>query len=49
VVLDRIRLLKSDDPSGLSLATISYHAPSQMIVNETATLLLSRLEGMITE
>jgi GGDEF domain-containing protein len=49
VVLDRIRLLKSDDPSGLSLSTTSYHAPSQMIERETAKLLLARLEGMITE
>ena len=49
VVLDRIDALQSDNPTGLQLATTSYHAPSQMIPKETGTLLLARLEGMIVE
>ncbi len=49
VVLDRIDALQSDNLTGLQLATTSYHAPSQMIPKETATLLLARLEGMIAE
>jgi GGDEF domain-containing protein len=49
VVLDRIEALQSDEQTGLQLATTSYHAPSQMLPKETATLLLARLEGMIVE
>lgn len=49
VVLERISALQSDGHSGLALATTSYHAPSQSIPKETATLLLARLEGMIAE
>ncbi len=48
-VLGRISGLKTDEGTGLELITASFHAPSEMIPNENAKLLMARLEGELTE
>lgn len=49
VVLGRIAEIKTVEESGLDLGMISYHAPSQMIKDETAKLLMARLQGEVME
>jgi len=49
VVLQRISEIKTVAESGLELGMISFHAPSQTIKNETAKLLMARLQGEVME